>query len=66
MDHPGKPHEKGDVKNGQADVDVTPTTAERTTGALTHQTPHRSLASVGTKVRIHAAWEDNAATQLGQ
>ena len=33
--------------------------------AIAHQTRHRSLASVGTYVRIHTAWEDNAATQLG-
>jgi len=33
--------------------------------AIAHQTRHRSLASVGTYVRIHTAWQDNAATQLG-
>jgi integrase len=33
--------------------------------AIAHQTRHRSLASVGTYVRIHSAWEDNAATELG-
>jgi integrase len=33
--------------------------------AIAHQTRHRSLSSVGTYVRIHTAWEDNAATQLG-
>jgi site-specific recombinase XerD len=33
--------------------------------AITHQTRHRSVASVGTYIRIHTAWEDNAATQLG-
>jgi len=33
--------------------------------AIAHQTRHRSLASVGTYIRIHTAWEDNAATQLG-
>lgn len=33
--------------------------------AIAHQTRHRSLASVGGYVRIHAAWDDNAATQLG-
>ncbi|MEU7818049.1 hypothetical protein [Pseudonocardia sp. NPDC049154] len=33
--------------------------------AIAHQTRHRSLASVGTYVRIHQAWEDNAATMLG-
>jgi integrase len=33
--------------------------------AIAHQTRHRSLASVGTYVRIHEAWEDNAATMLG-
>ncbi len=33
--------------------------------AIAHQTRHRSLASVGTYVRIHQAWDDNAATQLG-
>jgi hypothetical protein len=33
--------------------------------AIAHQTRHRSLASVGTYVRIHKAWEDNAATMLG-
>lgn len=32
--------------------------------AVAHQTRHRSLASVGTYIRIHTAWEDNAATQL--
>jgi len=33
--------------------------------AIAHQTRHRSLASVGTYVRVHQAWEDNAATMLG-
>ncbi|MEU7818585.1 site-specific integrase [Pseudonocardia sp. NPDC049154] len=33
--------------------------------AIAHQTRHRSLASVGTYVRIHQVWEDNAATMLG-
>jgi site-specific recombinase XerD len=33
--------------------------------AIAHQTRHRSLATVGTYVRIHEAWTDNAATQLG-
>jgi len=33
--------------------------------AIAHQTRHRSLTSVGTYIRIHTAWEDNAATQLG-
>lgn len=33
--------------------------------AIAHQTRHRSLSSVGTYIRIHTAWEDNAATQLG-
>jgi site-specific recombinase XerD len=33
--------------------------------AIAHQTRHRSLAAVGTYVRIHEAWADNAATQLG-
>jgi integrase len=33
--------------------------------AVAHQTRHRSLASVGTYIRIDEAWEDNAATQLG-
>lgn len=33
--------------------------------AIAHQTRHRSLSSVGTYVRVHTAWEDNAATQLG-
>ncbi|WP_053083059.1 site-specific integrase [Mycolicibacterium chlorophenolicum] len=33
--------------------------------AIAHQTRHRSLATLGGYVRIHAAWEDNAATQLG-
>jgi site-specific recombinase XerD len=33
--------------------------------AIAHQTRHRSLATVGTYVRIHEAWQDNAATQLG-
>lgn len=33
--------------------------------AIAHQTRHRSLATVGTYVRIHEAWDDNAATQLG-
>jgi site-specific recombinase XerD len=33
--------------------------------AIAHQTRHRSLATVGTYVRIHQAWTDNAATQLG-
>ncbi|MGH4006618.1 MAG: site-specific integrase [Pseudonocardiaceae bacterium] len=33
--------------------------------AIAHQTRHRSLATVGTYVRIESAWADNAATQLG-
>lgn len=33
--------------------------------AIAHQARHRSLASVGTYVRIRRAWEDNAATMLG-
>lgn len=33
--------------------------------AIAHQTRHRSLATVGTYVRIHTAWADNAATTLG-
>ncbi|PZS25885.1 MAG: integrase, partial [Pseudonocardiales bacterium] len=33
--------------------------------AIAHQTRHRSLASVGTYVRVENAWKNNAATQLG-
>ena len=33
--------------------------------AIAHQTRHRSLATLGTYVRIHHAWTDNAATALG-
>lgn len=33
--------------------------------AIAHQTRHRSLATIGTYVRVHEAWTDNAATQLG-
>ncbi len=33
--------------------------------AIAHQTRHRSLATLGGYVRIHNAWTDNAATQLG-
>lgn len=33
--------------------------------AIAHQTPHRSLARLGQYIRIHEAWEDDAATQLG-
>jgi site-specific recombinase XerD len=33
--------------------------------AIAHQTRHRSLATLGGYVRIHEAWADNAATQLG-
>ena len=33
--------------------------------AIAHQTRHRSLATLGTYVRIHHAWTDNAATTLG-
>lgn len=33
--------------------------------AIAHQTRHRSLATLGAYVRIHEAWSDNAATQLG-
>ena len=32
--------------------------------AIARQTRHRSLASVGTYIRLDDAWEDNAATQL--
>lgn len=34
--------------------------------AIAHQTRHRSIATVGTYVRIHEAWTDNAATMLGR
>jgi integrase len=33
--------------------------------ATAHQTRHRSLATLGGYVRVHDAWADNAATQLG-
>jgi len=33
--------------------------------AIAHQTRHRSLATVGSYVRIHNAWTDNAAMTLG-
>ena len=33
--------------------------------AIAHQTRHRSLATLGTYVRIEEAWTDNAATELG-
>lgn len=33
--------------------------------AIAHQTRHRSLATIGTYVRVHQAWVDNAATGLG-
>jgi hypothetical protein len=33
--------------------------------AIAHQTRHRSMATPGQYVRIHEAWQDNAATQLG-
>lgn len=33
--------------------------------AIARQTRHRSLASVGTYVRVESAWNDNAATNLG-
>jgi len=33
--------------------------------AIAHQTRHRSLATLGAYIRIHEAWRDNAATQLG-
>lgn len=33
--------------------------------AIAHRSRHRSLATIGAYVRIHEAWEDNAATQLG-
>ena len=33
--------------------------------AIAHQTRHRSLATIGTYVRVHEVWTDNAATQLG-
>ena len=33
--------------------------------AIAHQTRHRSLATLGTYVRIQQAWTDNAATILG-
>jgi len=33
--------------------------------AIAHQTRHRSLATIGTYVRIYEAWDDNAATMLG-
>jgi len=33
--------------------------------AIAHQTRHRSLATLGTYVRIQQAWTDNAAALLG-
>jgi hypothetical protein len=33
--------------------------------AIAHQTRHRSLASIGTYVRVENAWRDNAALNLG-
>jgi integrase len=33
--------------------------------AIAHQTRHRSMATLGQYVRVHEAWQDNAATQLG-
>jgi len=33
--------------------------------AIAHQTRHRSLATLGNYVRIHQAWTDNAANDLG-
>jgi site-specific recombinase XerD len=33
--------------------------------AIAHQTRHRSLATVGSYVRVHEVWTDNAATMLG-
>ena len=33
--------------------------------AIAHQTRHRSLATLGTYVRVQQAWTDNAATLLG-
>jgi integrase len=33
--------------------------------AIAHQTRHRSLATIGTYIRIDNAWQDNAATELG-
>jgi len=33
--------------------------------AIAHQTRHRSLAAIGTYIRVNEAWTDNAATQLG-
>jgi len=33
--------------------------------AISHQTRHRSLATLGTYVRLQQAWTDNAATTLG-
>jgi integrase len=33
--------------------------------AIAHQTRHRSLATIGTYVRVEDAWKDNAALQLG-
>jgi integrase len=33
--------------------------------AIAHQTRHRSMVALGQYVRLHEAWQDNAATQLG-
>lgn len=33
--------------------------------AIAHQTRHRSLATIGTYIRVQQAWTDNAATGLG-
>lgn len=33
--------------------------------AIAHQARHRSLATLGQYVRLHEAWQDNAATQVG-
>jgi hypothetical protein len=33
--------------------------------AIAHQTRHRSLATIGTYIRVDNAWQNNAATELG-
>ena len=42
-----------------------PTCGGRASRAIAHQTRHRSMSTLGQYVRIHEAWQDNAATQLG-
>ena len=59
LPQPHQLHRKDAYSNRRIQATATPSFR------MSHQTRHRSLATLGGYVRIHTAWTDNAATQLG-